>query len=60
VRTLSDSKIGGDYYRGSISLELYKGSLLQLAAQRLHKILSIDDKREENTRLFIGLLNPNS
>ncbi|RWW78274.1 hypothetical protein BHE74_00013504 [Ensete ventricosum] len=32
VRTLRDSKLGGDHYRGSASLELYRGSLLQLAA----------------------------
>ncbi|RWV94791.1 hypothetical protein BHE74_00009287 [Ensete ventricosum] len=35
VRTLVDSKLGGDYYRGSASLELCRGSLLQLATQRL-------------------------
>ncbi|RWV95494.1 hypothetical protein BHE74_00050758 [Ensete ventricosum] len=39
VRTLTDSKLGGDHYRGSVSLELYKGSLLQIATQRLQKIL---------------------
>ncbi|RWV88526.1 hypothetical protein GW17_00049377 [Ensete ventricosum] len=39
VRTLTDSKLGGDLYRGSASLELYRGSLLQSAAQRLHKRL---------------------
>ncbi|RZS23201.1 hypothetical protein BHM03_00056106 [Ensete ventricosum] len=39
VRTLTDFKLGGDHYRGSASLELYKGSLLQIAAQRLQKIL---------------------
>ncbi|RRT56941.1 hypothetical protein B296_00008246 [Ensete ventricosum] len=33
--TLVDSKLGGDHYRGSTSLELYRGSLLQIAAQRL-------------------------
>ncbi|RWV93658.1 hypothetical protein BHE74_00020080 [Ensete ventricosum] len=33
-RTLADSKLGGDHYRGSASLELYRGSL-QIAAQRL-------------------------
>ncbi|RWV81523.1 hypothetical protein BHE74_00027297 [Ensete ventricosum] len=38
-RTLVDSKLGCDYYRGSASLELYRGSLLQIAAQRLQKIL---------------------
>ncbi|RRT53563.1 hypothetical protein B296_00037570 [Ensete ventricosum] len=45
VRTLVDSKLGGDHYRGLVSLGLCRGSLLQLAAQRLHKILSIDDKK---------------
>ncbi|RWW11069.1 hypothetical protein BHE74_00043755 [Ensete ventricosum] len=35
VRTLADSKLKGDHYRGSTSLELYRGSLLQLVAQRL-------------------------
>ncbi|RWV99005.1 hypothetical protein GW17_00038118 [Ensete ventricosum] len=39
VRTLVDSKLGGDHYRGSTSLELYRGSLLQITAQRLQKIL---------------------
>ncbi|RRT63482.1 hypothetical protein B296_00021875 [Ensete ventricosum] len=38
-RTLADSKLEGDHYRGSASLELYRGSLFQLAAQRLQKIL---------------------
>ncbi|RRT33510.1 hypothetical protein B296_00038717 [Ensete ventricosum] len=32
VRTLADSKLEGDYYRGSASLEHYRGSLLQIAA----------------------------
>ncbi|RRT62483.1 hypothetical protein B296_00008936 [Ensete ventricosum] len=35
VRILADSKLGGDHYRGSTSLELYRGSLLQIIAQRL-------------------------
>ncbi|RRT49082.1 hypothetical protein B296_00016661 [Ensete ventricosum] len=35
VITLVDSKLGGDHYRGSTSLEFYKTSLLQIAAQRL-------------------------
>ncbi|RRT38203.1 hypothetical protein B296_00043071, partial [Ensete ventricosum] len=39
VRTLADSKVEGDHYRGSASLELYRGSLLQIAAQMLQKIL---------------------
>ncbi|RWV81500.1 hypothetical protein GW17_00057076 [Ensete ventricosum] len=38
VRTLADSKLGGDYYRGSAFLKLYRGSLLQIFAQRLQKI----------------------
>ncbi|RWW00934.1 hypothetical protein BHE74_00038612 [Ensete ventricosum] len=33
--TLADSKLGGDHYRGSASLELYRGFLLQIDAQRL-------------------------
>ncbi|RWW40626.1 hypothetical protein BHE74_00053942 [Ensete ventricosum] len=53
VRTLTDSKLKGDLYRGSVSLELYKNSYLS-------GFLSIDDEREENTRLCIRLLNPNS
>ncbi|RRT65797.1 hypothetical protein B296_00038772 [Ensete ventricosum] len=32
VRTLVDSKLGGDHYKGSASLELYRGSLLQITA----------------------------
>ncbi|RWW48919.1 hypothetical protein BHE74_00044972 [Ensete ventricosum] len=35
VRTLAESKLGGDHDRGSTSLELYRGFLLQIAAQRL-------------------------
>ncbi|RRT73367.1 hypothetical protein B296_00008741 [Ensete ventricosum] len=35
VRILTDSKLGGDHYRGSPSLELYRGFLLQIATQRL-------------------------
>ncbi|RWV92668.1 hypothetical protein BHE74_00011795 [Ensete ventricosum] len=38
VRTIGDSKLRGDLYRGSASLELYRGSSLQVAAQRLQKI----------------------
>ncbi|RRT35664.1 hypothetical protein B296_00048906 [Ensete ventricosum] len=38
VRTLMDSKLKGDHYRGLASLELYRGSLLQITAQRLQKI----------------------
>ena len=37
VRTLADSKRGVDLFRGSASLELYRGSSLQVAAQRLQK-----------------------
>ena len=36
-RTLADSKLEVDLFRGSASLELYRGSSLQVAAQRLHK-----------------------
>ncbi|RRT37705.1 hypothetical protein B296_00002701 [Ensete ventricosum] len=38
VRTLVDSKLGGDYYRGLAFLELYWDSLLQITAQRLQKL----------------------
>ncbi|RWW44004.1 hypothetical protein BHE74_00050274 [Ensete ventricosum] len=38
-RTLVDSKLGGDHYSEPTSLELYRGSLLQIVAQRLQKIL---------------------
>ena len=38
-RTLVDSKLGVDLFRGSASLELYRGSSLQVAAQRLQKRL---------------------
>ena len=37
VRTLIDSKLGVDLFRRSASLELYRGSSLQVAAQRLQK-----------------------
>ena len=39
VRTLADSKLGVDLFRGSVSLELYRGSSLLVAAQRLQKRL---------------------
>ncbi|RRT79809.1 hypothetical protein B296_00014208, partial [Ensete ventricosum] len=39
IRTLADSKLEGDHYWGSASLKLYRGSLLQITAQRLQKIL---------------------
>ncbi|RRT55719.1 hypothetical protein B296_00008561 [Ensete ventricosum] len=39
IRTLADSKLRDDHYRGSTSLQLYRDSLLQIAAQRLQKIL---------------------
>ncbi|RWW10069.1 hypothetical protein BHE74_00020963 [Ensete ventricosum] len=35
VKTLADSKLGGDHYRRSASLELYRVFLLQIATQRL-------------------------
>ena len=34
-RTLADSKLGVDLFRGSASLELYRGSSLQVTVQRL-------------------------
>ena len=37
VRTFTDSKLGVDLFRGSASLELYRGSSLQVTAQRLQK-----------------------
>ena len=37
VRTLTNSKLEVDLFRGSTSLELYRGSSLQVAAQRLQK-----------------------
>ncbi|THU58561.1 hypothetical protein C4D60_Mb03t15640 [Musa balbisiana] len=37
VRTLADSKLGVDLFRGLASLELYRGSFLQIVAQRLQK-----------------------
>ncbi|RWW60112.1 hypothetical protein BHE74_00032909 [Ensete ventricosum] len=39
IRILADSELKGDHYRGLASLELYRGSLLQIVAQRLQKIL---------------------
>ncbi|RRT58386.1 hypothetical protein B296_00034645 [Ensete ventricosum] len=39
IRTLADFKLGGGHYRRLTSLELYRGSLLQITAQRLQKIL---------------------
>ena len=48
VRTLADSKLGVDLFRGSASLELYRGSSLQVAAQRLQKrfIYSLSKEKE--------------
>ncbi|RWW51507.1 hypothetical protein BHE74_00042145 [Ensete ventricosum] len=61
IRTLVDSKLMGDLYRGSTSLELYRGSsLLGFMLHELKDNSYINDERGENTRLFIGLLNPNS
>ena len=37
IKILADSKLGVDLFRGSASLELYRGSSLQVAAQRLQK-----------------------
>ena len=37
VRTLADSKLGVDLFKGSALLELYMGSFLQVATQRLLK-----------------------
>ena len=39
VRTLADSKLGVDLFRGSASLELYRGSSLQVAAEKIHLLL---------------------
>ena len=48
VRTLADSKLGVDLFRGSASLELYRGSSLQVDAQRLQKrfIYCLSKKKE--------------
>ena len=35
--TLANSKLGVHLFKGSASLELYRGSSLQVAAQRLQK-----------------------
>ncbi|RWV80079.1 hypothetical protein GW17_00058697 [Ensete ventricosum] len=56
IRTLMNSKLGGDHYRGSASMRLYRGSLLQIAAQSCRKYSSIHDKKWRITRLFIHLL----
>ena len=37
VKTLADSKLGVDLFRGSASLELYRSSFLQVTTQRLLK-----------------------
>ena len=39
VRTLADSKLEVDLFRGSASLELYRGSSLQVAAEKIHLLL---------------------
>ena len=41
VRTLADSKLGVDLFRGSASLELYRGSSLQLLLKGCRKDSSI-------------------
>ena len=60
VRTLADSKLGVDLFRGSASLELYRGSSLQVLLKGCRKVSSIAYEKRRNTWLFIGLLNPNS
>ncbi|RWW23584.1 hypothetical protein BHE74_00013307, partial [Ensete ventricosum] len=52
VKTLADSKLRGDHYRGSASLELYRGSLLQIATQRLQKILLLMIKVEDYKAIY--------
>ena len=47
VRTLVDSKLGVDLFRGSASLEHYRGSSLQAAAQRLQKRFIYCLRKEE-------------
>ena len=47
VRTLADSKLEVDIFRGSNSLELYMGSSLQVAAQRLQKRFIYCLRKEE-------------
>ena len=46
-RTLTYSKLGVDLFRGSASLELYRGSSLQVAAQRLQKRFIYCLRKEE-------------
>ena len=47
VRTLVDSKLWVDLFRGSASLVLYRGSSLQVAAQRLQKRFIYCLRKEE-------------
>ena len=47
VRTLADSKLGVDLFRGSTSLELYRGSFLHIAAQRLLKRFIYSLRKED-------------
>ena len=60
VRTLADSKLGVDLFRGSASLELYRVSSLQVAAQRLQKRFIHCLSKEEEYMAIYRFLNPNS
>ncbi|RRT36431.1 hypothetical protein B296_00047222, partial [Ensete ventricosum] len=61
VRTLADSKLGVDLYRGSTSLKLYRGSsLLGSRPQWLKKINLLLGKRGGSYMLYIGSSNLNS
>ena len=57
-RTLVDSKLGVDLFRGSASLELYRGSSLQIAAQRLQKRFIYCLSKEEKYKAIYRVSKP--
>ncbi|RWV81192.1 hypothetical protein BHE74_00006124 [Ensete ventricosum] len=61
VRTLTDFKLAVDLYRGSTSLELYRGSSLLGSQPQWLKIIDLLlGKRGGSYMLYLGSSNPNS
>ena len=58
IRTLADSKLGVDLFKGSASLELYRGSSLQVVAQRLQKRFIYCLRKEEEYMVIYRASKP--
>ena len=58
VRTLADSKLGVDLFKGSTSLELYRGSSVQVASQRLQKRFIYCLSKEEEYMAIYRISKP--